>query len=216
MTSGSSFEYSAERAYTRPFGVVPSRCVATASSTCRYQVRYIETVESAQELKRCRELAGLSQRALADRAGTSQPTVAAYESGRVSPGLPTLLRLLAACGYQLDVVPGARASRWTRVEEKSLAIHRRIAARLLLDPHPTIRKARINLERLREADRGHSARWLDQWDGLLDRPLDEIVVAMLARTQHGIDLRQMTPFAGVLSDAERKQAIRTVGNIEAA
>ena len=173
-------------------------------------------MDISAELRRCRQTAGLSQRALAEQAGTSQPTIAAYESGRVSPSLTTLDRLLAACGHRLDVVSGAEANRWTRVEEKSLAIHRRIAARLLQRPEPTLRTARINLSRLREADRGHSVRWLDQWDALLDQPSDEIVVAMLARTQQGIDLRQMTPFAGVLSDVERKQAIRGVGAVDAA
>lgn len=161
-------------------------------------------------LRNCRERAGLSQQLLADMAGTSQPTVAAYESGRVTPNVSTLDRLLAACGYAIDIVPDIHSPRWTRVEEKSLAIHRQIAARLLQDPEATIAKARSNLDQLRNADRGHAARWLDEWDDLLGRPTDELVTAMLARTQHAIDLRQMTPFAGVLTDAERTRALRTV------
>ncbi len=52
-------------------------------------------------LKRARESAGLTQRDLAALAGTSQPAVARYESGRVSPRAATRDRLLAACGYQL-------------------------------------------------------------------------------------------------------------------
>lgn len=167
-------------------------------------------------MRRCRVRAGLSQQALADAAGTSQPTVAAYEAGRVTPSVPTLERLLETCGYSIDVVADATPPRWSRVEEKSLAIHRCIAARLLQDPIPTLKKARHNLARLRSADQGHSARWLDEWDGLLDRPTDEIVTAMLARTQDGIDLRQMTPFAGVLTDAERRKALRSVSSSDAA
>ncbi len=102
------------------------------------------------------------------------------------------------------------------MEEKSLAIHRQIAARLLQDPEHTIKKARSNLDPLRSADRGQLARWLDHWDDLLSQPTDEIVTAMLGRTQHGIDLRQMTPFAGVLADAERRKALRFVDRTEAA
>lgn len=158
----------------------------------------------------------MSQKALANAAGTSQPTVAAYESGRVTPNVSTLVRLLEACGFTLDVAPCSDAPRWTRVEEKSLAIHRRIAARLLEDPDRAIEKARHNLGRLRDAHRGHSARWLDEWNDLLDRPTDEIVTAMLARTQHAIDLRQMTPFAGVITDAERNEALRSISPSEAA
>ncbi len=71
-------------------------------------------------------------------------------------------------------------------------------------------------DKLRTADRGNSARWLDEWDRLLDRPTDEIVTAMLARTRDGIDLRQMTPFAGVLTDSERRKALRSVPSSDAA
>ena len=86
----------------------------------------------------------------------------------------------------------------------------------LEQPGPTIAKARINLDRLHSADRGNAARLLDEWDTLLDRPTDEVVTAMLARTQHGIDLRQMTPFAGVLTDTERRKALRSVAATNAA
>jgi transcriptional regulator with XRE-family HTH domain len=47
--------------------------------------------------------AGLSQRALAHRAGTSQPAVARYETGAASPSWETLQRLAEACGKQLHV-----------------------------------------------------------------------------------------------------------------
>lgn len=161
-------------------------------------------------LRACRQRAGLSQQTLADAAGTSQPTIAAYESGRVTPNVTTLARILQVCGYTLDVTPDTATPRWTRVEDKSLAIHRHIAARLLTDPAPVLQRARRNLANLRAADQGNATRLLDDWDTLLDRPVDEIVTHMLARTQHGIDLRQMTPFAGVLTDTERRQALRSV------
>lgn len=45
--------------------------------------------------------AGLAQVALARRAGTSQPALARYESGIVSPSVRTLERILAATGRQL-------------------------------------------------------------------------------------------------------------------
>ncbi len=49
--------------------------------------------------------AGLSQRALARRAGTSQPAVVRYERGSKTPSWETLQRLAAACGrrVKLDV-----------------------------------------------------------------------------------------------------------------
>jgi hypothetical protein len=121
-----------------------------------------------------------------------------------------LSRILRSCGYALIVEPSTINVRWTRVEEKSLAIHRAIAAQLLTDPIPILAKARRNLNGLRDADLGHARQWLDEWDHLLDGPVDQIVTTLLARTQRGIDLRQMTPFAGVLTNAERRSILQTV------
>jgi uncharacterized protein len=45
-----------------------------------------------------RHAAGLSQRDLARRAGTSQPAIARYERGVATPSWETLQRLAAACG----------------------------------------------------------------------------------------------------------------------
>jgi transcriptional regulator with XRE-family HTH domain len=54
-------------------------------------------------LERARRRAGLSQRELADRAGTSQPAIARLEQGRASPTFATLERLAAAAGFALRV-----------------------------------------------------------------------------------------------------------------
>lgn len=48
-----------------------------------------------------RDKAGLTQGQLAERAGTSQQAVSAYETGRKEPTLPTLERLIVAAGYEL-------------------------------------------------------------------------------------------------------------------
>ena len=53
-------------------------------------------------LGRVRRAAGLSQTELARRAGTSRPTLSAYENGRKSPTLDTASRLLDEAGYDLD------------------------------------------------------------------------------------------------------------------
>ena len=55
-------------------------------------------------LRSARNAAGLSQRALAELANTSGPTVAAYETGAKDPRTSTLLRLLAATGLDVQVV----------------------------------------------------------------------------------------------------------------
>lgn len=62
-------------------------------------------------IHRARLDANLSQVDLAARAGTSQPALARYETGVALPTLPTLERLLAACGRRLEIqTPPARPS----------------------------------------------------------------------------------------------------------
>lgn len=52
-----------------------------------------------------RRAAGLTQDALARLAGTSQPTVSAYERGAKSPSLAVAERIIEATGHRLEVVP---------------------------------------------------------------------------------------------------------------
>lgn len=57
----------------------------------------------AAAIRRARASAGLSQVELAVRAGTSQSALARYETGVALPTLPTLERLLSACGLGLEI-----------------------------------------------------------------------------------------------------------------
>ncbi|MGH7593113.1 MAG: helix-turn-helix domain-containing protein [Gemmatimonadales bacterium] len=52
-------------------------------------------------LRAARTRAGLTQRGLAARAGTAQSVVARIEGHQVSPTWETLVRLLAAAGFEL-------------------------------------------------------------------------------------------------------------------
>lgn len=56
-------------------------------------------------LERARTSAGLSQAALARRAGTSRPTLSAYEHDRKSPTLDTAARIVGEAGHDLAVAP---------------------------------------------------------------------------------------------------------------
>lgn len=58
-------------------------------------------------VREARTRAGLSQRELANRAGTAQSVVARVERGQTSPTLETLRRLLVASGFNLrmELVP---------------------------------------------------------------------------------------------------------------
>lgn len=77
-----------------------------------YLIRYAPGMEVSL-LTSARTEAGLSMSELARLAGTSRPTVSAYEHGRVSPTLDTLERLLTATGNRLTVTPSLQ---WTEVQ----------------------------------------------------------------------------------------------------
>jgi transcriptional regulator with XRE-family HTH domain len=59
-------------------------------------------MHAAATLRRARARSGLSLRDLARRAGTSHATLSAYETGRTTPGVDTLDRIVRAAGFELD------------------------------------------------------------------------------------------------------------------
>lgn len=65
---------------------------------------------------------GLSQRELARRAATSQAAIAAYESGKRSPTLDTLARIIRAAGLDLriQIAPADSHDEWLALYERSL------------------------------------------------------------------------------------------------
>lgn len=62
-------------------------------------------------IRRARLEAGLTQSDLARRAHTTQPAIAAYETGTKTPAITTLQRLLAACECELVVEARPRMRR---------------------------------------------------------------------------------------------------------
>ena len=122
------------------------------------------------------------------------------------PSVELFFRLLAASGVQCHAVS---VQPLMPAEEKSLRLHRVIAERLVAEPDAVLAKAKANVATMRAADTaGHAARWLDEWELLLAGPLVELVDVLLSRSQRACDLRQSTPFAGVLTSAERLAAMR--------
>jgi transcriptional regulator with XRE-family HTH domain len=57
----------------------------------------------ADLVREARKRACLTQRELAERAGTTQSAIARLESGRTSPSFDSVLRLIRLCGFRLDV-----------------------------------------------------------------------------------------------------------------
>ena len=161
-------------------------------------------------IRALRRVRGLTQSRLAAAAGTSQPTVAAYEAGRKSPTLSTLRRLAESVGLEMriDFHPAM-----TREERRSLAIHRAIAEVLRANPPGMLALARENLERMRS--RAHeSSGPLREWGVLLERPLAALLPVLTDPSPWARELRHVTPFAGLLSARERAAVIRGFADME--
>lgn len=94
--------------------------------------------------------------------------------------------------------------RLTRDQVRSLLLSYAVAGRLAIDPEAGLALARLNLEKMRGASpRGAAKVWLDEWAQLLDGPLLVLLTALTSRSPRSRELRQNSPFAGVLSDEER-------------
>jgi len=105
-------------------------------------------MDAAKVIRTARREAGLSQAELASRAGTSQATVSAYESGRKEPSLTTLSRLLAATGTRLTVEPAPPAVRRPTQAELSRAGRRLAEVIGLAEALPTRHRSTLRFPRL--------------------------------------------------------------------
>jgi len=89
--------------------------------------------DAAELLERVRVSSGLTQEELARRAGTSRPTLSAYEHGRKSPTVATFARLLSRAGWELDAQPHVSFTRQTTAHGKPVWVPANGAARRRLD-----------------------------------------------------------------------------------
>ena len=49
--------------------------------------------------------------------------------------------------------------------------------------------------------------WLDRWHAVLDAGVDAVLEVLTSRTPHAVELRQNSPFAGVLPEADRRAVL---------
>jgi hypothetical protein len=124
------------------------------------------------------------------------------------PLAPTMARHRAAA-ERLRVDHGQDADRdggHTRASARGLAYHRAIARRLR---RPMVDEARHVLSRWRSQSR-IDPRYADRWDDLLRRPVSDIRRALVEESTDADDLRQNSPFAGMLSEPERRRILSEV------
>jgi hypothetical protein len=87
---------------------------------------------------------------------------------------------------------------------RSLALHALVVARIEQD-RTLLKIARRNLARWRRRFSGQPEQWWLEWDHLLRRPWPELAALLTDPGQESTRLRQSSPFAGVLTVAERRR-----------
>lgn len=162
-------------------------------------------------IRELRRQADLTQALLAMAAGTSQPTIAAYESGAKSPTVQTVWRIASAVGLEpvVTYVPSL-----TREERRSLALHRAISERLVDSPEEVLDKARRNLSVMWDRH-PHSRGVLAEWREILRWPVARIAAMLVDPSPEARELRKVTPFAGVLDPRTRAEVYRRFARAEA-
>jgi hypothetical protein len=101
-------------------------------------------------------------------------------------------------GYPMPTI----SSDHRRLDERSLAMHRLIAAKVEANP-ALLEKARDNLRRWRESE-GSPKLALTEWEQILRGPVSQITQFLTEQSERATRLRQSSPFAGILNEAERK------------
>jgi transcriptional regulator with XRE-family HTH domain len=157
---------------------------------------------------------GTTQSELSRLSGVHQPSISKLLSGTIGVSDEQLDRMLSCMGYRLEVIRRPVVPDLTRSERRSWRLHRQLSTRLtrstLDEWRPTILR---NLTRLRESVQGQPhVQNLDRWQTLVESG----DVAGLRRFLTGLDrdsieMREVSPMGGLLSNEERAEALRQAG-----
>jgi excisionase family DNA binding protein len=96
----------------------------------------------------------------------------------------------------------------TREQVEQLWLHHAIAGKLVTDPAPVMAAAAINLRRLRRLHpAGPVGTLLDLWQQVLDGGPQVALDALTSSAGYAVELRGASPFAGILSEVERRNVL---------
>jgi hypothetical protein len=110
---------------------------------------------------------------------------------------------------ELDIdalLPPRRPRTHRQAELQSLAYHRLVASRLTPEAVAEARRTVDHWEEKGTLD----PHWAAEWHRLLDRPLGEIRRTIGSDSVPARELRQSSPFAGAVSEQERRRIIEAV------
>jgi transcriptional regulator with XRE-family HTH domain len=154
-----------------------------------------------------------SQAELARLSGVRQPSISQFLSGRTPMSDEQVDRLLACMGLRLEVVRRLVTPELTRSERRSWALHRQVARRLnnttLEAWRPTVE---ANLDHIGKAVRGQPhVRNMARWRELIEkRDVLGLHRVLTGLDRDSIEMREVSPMSGVLSEDERLAALGQV------
>jgi hypothetical protein len=157
---------------------------------------------------------GTTQSGLSRLSGVRQPSISGFLSGKVDLSDDQLDRLLSCMGFRLEVVRRPVVPQLTRSERRSWQLHRRLSTLLcrqtLEDWRPTIES---NLDRLDERVTGQPhQRNVDRWRQLVDHgDLPGLHRVLTGLDRDSIEMREVSPMSGLLSEEQRREVLRLAG-----
>lgn len=93
------------------------------------------------------------------------------------------------------------------IDERSLAFDRLIAEKIRANPL-LLAKAQENLHRWMKTCSSRVKPVLLEWQKEIDGPMNRLMKLLVATDERAVRLRQSSPFAGILTSAERNQIIK--------
>lgn len=150
-------------------------------------------MDTGTMIRSARERAGMTQAVLADRAGTSAPTISAYEHGTRHPRADVLLRLLAAAGVEPALVPTVTGN------ARYIDLYCDALADVIRTDPTVLDQARDELDRMPATDN------VATWQRLLDVGPTAVVAVLTSRDPDVRGLKADNPFArlGLIDEPAR-------------
>jgi len=158
--------------------------------------------------------AGITQSELSRMSGVHQPSISQFLSGKVELSDEQLDRLLCCLGYRLEVTRRPVVPELTRSERRSWALHRRLSGKLTVSTLEQWRPQLMrNLKRVRAGVQGQPhLRNVTRWRSLVTTGdvlgLHRVLTGL---DRDSIEMREVSPFGGLLSAEERADALREAG-----
>lgn len=98
----------------------------------------------------------------------------------------------------------------TREQEQSRWLHAAVAGHLVAEPGAVLDRARENLGRFSAVHAGTmAAYWLGMWREALDAGPDQVLSVLVSDTAEAAEMRQNSPFTGILPPGERRAVLES-------